>query len=193
MGRRGYGTTEVVPSRRCSFSVLILGARDGALLGTSDSNTVGTPTLISLKRFGGAEVWHRWKAHGIVDGGQVCWFGFPAAAAAYEFFAFRFEGVNPFFHDGGFIDSRFERAIVIVPLGHGGYSCGLEQVFDLVVGELAHQAGDEAAAFFADDRIAQAIFRGQALGQCGLADGALFFGGARLAGFFPERLAGPYA
>ena len=67
------------------------------------------------------------------------------------------------------VDASLEAAIGVVILGHSRRARGLEKVGDLLVGELAHQAGVKTPSFFADRRIAQASVRRQALVQNGLA------------------------
>ena len=89
--------------------------------------------------------------------------------------------------DGRLIHAGFEAAIFVVKLGHLRHARGPEEIFDLVIGELTHQTGVEAPAFFADHRIAQAIVRGKALVQDGLALRGFGVG----ADLFPNRQVGP--
>ena len=89
--------------------------------------------------------------------------------------------------NGGFVDPRFEAAVAVVVLGHGCSTRGPEEVFDLMVRELAHEAGEEAPPLFADGGITEAIVCGEALVQGGLALAGRAFGSR----FLPEALAGP--
>src|SRR6266403_1152524 len=111
---------------------------------------------------GRAEVRYRRNTHRIVNRGEVGRLFLPLAASAHELFAFLLERVHPLPNDRSLIHSAFEAAVVVVILGHLGRTRGFEKFFELVVGELAHQAGVESPSFFANQRITQAVVCGQA-------------------------------
>ena len=115
------------------------------------------------------------QTFGIVDGGKIGKLGLPAATAFGEVFALGFESFDPLLLDGGFVETALKGAVAVVIFGHGSDVRGFEKVFDLRVGQLAHETGQEATAFFADGGIAEAVVSGETLTELRLADRAIGF------------------
>src|SRR5271165_5610895 len=142
---------------------------------------------IGSERLGRTIVRYSRKAHGIVDHVQVGRLFLPFAAALSKLFALRLERLDPLPDDRSLIHARLEAAVAVVVFGHLGRARSFEEFLDLMIGELTHQAGIETPPFFADHRIAQAIVRGQAVAQHGLA----LPGSALGPNLVPELFAGP--
>src|SRR5262249_26435587 len=102
---------------------------------------------------------HTGQARWIVDGRQVRRLIVPTAPPSRQIFAFGLKRFHPLLLDSGFIETLLKRSIGVVILGHRRNFRRFEELLDLLVSQLAHQAGKHTSTFFTDGRIAQTVGR----------------------------------
>src|SRR5215831_15253368 len=111
----------------------------------------------SSEGLGRAEVGNRRQTHRIVNRREVGWLLFPLAASTRQLFSFLLKRVHPLPDHRSLIHTGLEAPVVVVILGHCSDTRGLEDFFDLMVGELADEACVEAPSLFADQRVTQSV------------------------------------